>query len=135
MPRRKISYGIVAASFALVGLPLSAYAVVENSESMMSQTPPSVIVFNQKPKADQINVTYAYMPAPGHLVIYGSEDGKPGANVVGSVKLEAGDHRDVAVKLDKTLPAGTSLWASLTNSEKQSFWSNRLPLQNEFLIK
>lgn len=135
MTRRKISHGIAAASFILFGLPISAYALVENSESAMSQTPPSVIVFNQKAKGDQIKITYAYMPSAGHLVIYGSEGGKPGTNVIGSVKLEAGDHRDIAVKLDKDLPAGTSLWASLTNSDKQPFWKRHLPLQNEFLIE
>lgn len=136
MPRRKISHGIVAASIALFGLPLSAYAVVENSQSTASQTPPSVIIFNQKPKANQVNVTYAYLPSAGHLVIYGSHDGKPGTNVIGSAKLDAGDHRNFAVKLDKSLPSGTSVWASLTNSDKQSFWKKgSVPLQNEFMIE
>ncbi|MBS0251774.1 MAG: hypothetical protein JSR78_12010 [Proteobacteria bacterium] len=136
MSRLKISSGIVAASLMLFGVPISAYALVENGASTMSQTPPSVIVFNQKPKNGEINVTYAFMPSAGHFVIYGSNgSGKANDNVVGSVKLDAGAHNDFSVKLDKNLPAGTSLWASLTNSDKQSFWKTSLPLENEFFIK
>jgi hypothetical protein len=136
MPRRKISNGIVAASFVLFGLPVSAYALVDNSSGAVSQTAPSVIVFNQKPKSSEINVTYAFMPAAGHLVLYGSNsEGKANDNVVASMKLDAGAHNDVSVKLNKDLPAGTSLWASLTNADKQPFWKKSLPLQNEFVIK
>jgi hypothetical protein len=129
MSRLKIS-GIAAASLMLIALPSAAYAVVENPAGAVSQTPPSVIVFNQKPKNGQITVTYAFMPAAGHFVVYGANK-----TVVGSAKLDAGAHNDFSVKLDKDLPAGTSLWASLNNSEKQSFWKHSLPLQNEFLIK
>lgn len=136
MSRLKISSGIVAATLVLFAVPMSAYAVVENPSSTMSQTPPSVIVFNQKPKDGQINVTYAFMPSAGHFVIYGSNgSGKANDSIVGSVKLDAGAHNDFSVKLDKDLPAGTALWASLTNSDKQPFWKKSLPLQNEFLIK
>jgi len=136
MSRLKISSGIVAATLVLFAVPMSAYAVVENPSSTMSQTPPSVIVFNQKPKDGQINVTYAFMPSAGHFVIYGSNgSGKANDSIVGSVKLDAGAHNDFSVKLDKDVPAGTSLWASLTNSDKQPFWKKSLPLQNEFLIK
>jgi hypothetical protein len=135
MSRLKIS-GIAAASLVLFALPISAYAVVENPGGAVSQTPPSVIVFNQKPKGGQITVTYAFMPAPGHFVVYGSDNaGKADRTIVGSAKLDAGAHNDFSVKLDKDLKAGTALWASLTNSEKQSFWKHSLPLQNEFLIK
>ena len=134
MPRPNLARAF-AASLMIVGLPISAYAVVENSGAT-STTAPSVIVFNQKPKAGEINVTYAFMPSAGHLVIYGSNSsGKPDKDIVGSVKLDAGSHNDVAVKLDKDLPAGSSLWASLTNAEKQSFWKTSLPLENEFIIK
>jgi len=136
MLRLKVSSGIVAASLMLFGVPLSAYALVDNGSSTMSQTPPSVIVFNQKPKDGQINVTYAFMPEAGHFVVHGSSgSGKASDTVVGSVKLDAGAHNDFSVKLDKDVPAGTSLWASLTNSDKQPFWKTSLPLQNEFLIK
>lgn len=134
MPRRKFTHALAAASFTLCGLPLSAYAVVQNPDATMSQTPPSVIVFNQKPKGNELSVTYAYMPSAGHLVIHNSEGGKVGRDVVGSVKLEAGDHHNIAVKLDKALPSGTSLWASLTDSQKRPF-EQTLPLQNEFRIE
>lgn len=135
MSRLNISGGIVAASLMLFALPMSANALLENSGAA-SQTPPSVIVFNQKPKGGKIHVTYAFMPAAGHLVIYGSNgSGKADKDIVGSLKLDPGAHNDVSVKLDKELPAGTSLWASLTNSDRQSFWKSALPLQNEFMIK
>ncbi|HML29985.1 MAG TPA: hypothetical protein PKE16_14350 [Hyphomicrobium sp.] len=135
MSRLKIS-GIAAASLVLFALPISAYAVVENPAGAVSQTPPSVIVFNQKPKNGQITVTYAFMPAAGHFVVYGSDkSGKADKTVVGSAKLDAGPHNDFSVKLDKEQPAGAPLWASLTNPEKQSFWKHSLPLQNEFMIK
>lgn len=136
MPRLKLSTGLAAASLMLVGLPMSAYALVENPSGTASQTPPSITVFNQKPKSGEINVTYAFMPSAGHLVIYGSNSsGKADKDVVASMKLDAGAHNNIGVKLDKDLPAGTSLWASLTNSEKQPFWKKQLPLQNEFIIK
>ncbi|MFA5956718.1 hypothetical protein [Hyphomicrobium sp.] len=136
MSRLNISGGIVAASLMLFGLPISAYALVDNPAGAVSQTPPSVIVFNQKPKGEEITVTYAFMPSAGNLVIYGSNhSGKHDAKTIGSVKLEAGDHHNIGVKLDKDVPAGTSLWASLTNSNQKSFWKASLPSANEFLIE
>ncbi|MFT3732159.1 MAG: hypothetical protein QM780_12200 [Hyphomicrobium sp.] len=136
MPRLKITSAAAVASILLLGLPISAYALVDDSTSMVSQTPPSVIVFNQKPKEGEINVTYAYLPSAGHLVIHGSNSsGKANDSVIGSTKLDAGAHNNVTVKLDKNVADGTSLWASLTNADKRPFWKTSLPLQNEFLIK
>ncbi len=136
MPRRKIANTVVAASLVLFGLPVSAFALVDTPNSTASQTHPSVIVFNQKPKDGEIKVTYAYLPSPGHLVIYGAEaNGKASSTRLGSVKLEAGDHRDIAVKLDKTVPSGTALWASLTNAEQHPFWKKSLPSENAFIVE
>ena len=137
MPLHKASVRIAAAALAVFSLPIAAYALVDKPEGATSATTPaSVIIFSQKPKGDQITVTYAYMPAPGNLVIHGSSgNGKPDKAVLGSVKLEAGDHRDVGVTLKKMPQAGTSLWASLTNTQDQPFWQTSLPLENEFTIK
>lgn len=136
---KKISGGLAVTALALFSLPIAAYALVDNPEgasSQAAQTAASVIVFNQKPKGNQVTVTYAFMPSAGQLVIHGAgKNGKPDEAIFGSVALEAGDHRDIGVKLEKTPAPGTAVWASLMNSEKKSFWSAELPLQNEFVIE
>jgi hypothetical protein len=127
--------GFVAASLAAVALPIAAHAVVGGGDTTAAQTAPSVIVFNQKLKGDDVKVTYAYLPSAGNLVIHGDSAGKADSKVLGSVKLEAGDHRDVSVKLNSAPKAGTALWASLTNADQKSFWSQSLPSENHFKIE
>jgi hypothetical protein len=136
---RTIGSVLATAVFTLCSLPIVAYALVDKPSEgapQAAQTSASVIVFNQKLKGDQITVTYAFMPAAGQLVIHGSgKDGKADKVVFGSLALEAGDHRDIGVKLDKTPSPGTALWATLTTAEKTSFWPAGLPLQNEFRVE
>jgi hypothetical protein len=136
---KKIGGGLAVVALAVFSVPLAAYALVDNqneASSQTAQTPASVIVFSQKPKGDQITVTYAFMPTAGHLVIHGSsKNGKPDDAVFGSIPLQAGDHRDIGVKLEKAPAPGTKLWASLTNSEKKSFWPSSLPAENEFHVQ
>jgi len=73
---------------------------------------PSVLVRNQKVKADTISITYANLPKAGTLAIFeAGAKGGPGRKEIGHVALAAGDHRQVKVKLDQMPRTGTRLWA------------------------
>jgi hypothetical protein len=102
---------LVAATVATIGLLTASSAFAADI------FPPSVIALNQKPKSNQVSITYANLPQKGTLAIHGSDpSGSRGAKVLGQAKMDAGDHRNVAIKLSTTPKAGSRLWAAVETS-------------------
>ena len=86
---------------------------------------PSVTVLNQKLKNDAVSITYAFLPKDGTLAILsGDPSNKTGASVVGSVALQAGDHREVKVPLSSEPKAGTRLWAQIEQGKSGKPFAN-----------
>ena len=86
---------------------------------------PSVTVLNQKLKKDAVSITYAFLPKDGTLAILsGDPSNKTGASVVGSVALQAGDHREVKVPLSSEPKAGTRLWAQIEQGKSGKPFAN-----------
>ena len=126
----------VVVALVVLGAPLAGHAAVSKTEPNMPQTAPSVIALNQKLKKDQVTVTYAYLPVDGYLVIYGSDkNGHRGDKPLGRIELKAGDHRNVAVKLDSAPATGSALWVSLSGENQESYWPKTLPLENKFKVQ
>lgn len=127
---------LVVAALAVLSMPLAGHAAISKTEPGISQTAPSVIALNQKLRNDQVTVTYAYLPADGFLAIYGSDkNGHLGDKPLGRIELKAGDHRNVAVKLDSAPATGSALWVSLSGENQESYWPKALPLQNKFKVE
>lgn len=141
-----------AAGMALLGvLVAAAHATTATSPAPTTaaskySSEPSVLVFDQKPTGDQINVDYANLPSNGYVVIYSSgADGKVAKDVVGHAELKAGDHRNFKVKLTSVPQPGSALWASIyvdadgkpgfDDKKDSSIWSSGIPSGNRFLIK
>lgn len=134
--------GIVAGVAGVAALSLAATAAVPGAA-----TEPSVLVFDQAHKSGTIKVDYAFLPKKGYVVVYSADAaGKPTGEPLAHVPLEAGDHRDISVKLTAIPTAGTKLWASLYEDSdgKPGFakgadvalWPNgKLPLENAFTIR
>ena len=111
---------VLGGGLALLMLPaLAATAHAVTSEAgapstQSSMSPPSVLTFDQKPDGQSVLLRYAYLPKNGYVVIYGSgADGKPGDDPLGNIALNAGDHRDIKVKLDAAPAAKSQLWTAL----------------------
>jgi len=110
-------------------------------------TEPSVLVFDQAPKNGAVNVSYAYLPQDGYVLIYSADaDGKRSADPIGSAALKAGDHRDVSVKLTAAPAPGAKLLAVLyqdkdgkpgpTRGTDVSFWPDgKIPSENAFTVR
>lgn len=113
-------------------LPAVGYAAQSKVEA---QTAPSIIAFNQALKNDQVTVKYAYLPADGFLEVFGATgNGSRGDKPIGRIELKAGDHRDVAVKVDSAPPKGSSLWIGLADNNGQQ-WRQTLPAANRVEIQ
>lgn len=123
----------------LVGATMSALAAT-------SVTEPSVIAFDQKPQNGQITLDYAYLPAKGYAVVYDADkDGNPIKEPLGHVELNAGDHRNVKIKLNAEPASGTKVWVSLYHDKDgkpgfdrqadASYWSGALPAANRLTIR
>lgn len=135
-------FASLAAAAAVAGLATSALAI-----TAAPATDPSVLVFDQSLSGEQINVSYAYLPRDGHIVIYAADGaGKPGGDPLGSAAVKAGSHVNVKVKLDKPGTAGTKLWAALyedkdgkpgfTKGAEAALWNaGKLPIENQFTIR
>jgi hypothetical protein len=111
-----------------------------------SQTPPSILVFDQKVDGSEVLIEYAYMPSDGYILVYGADkDGNKKGEPLGKLALEAGDHRKFKVPLTSAPPAGSAAWASLyanvdgkpgiDRNQDKSFWAQALPMENRFLIR
>lgn len=93
----------------VVGMVL-AMASVAHAENIL----PSVTALNQKPKNDAVSITYAYLPQNGRLVILSGDPAeKSSASLIGATDLDAGDHRNVAVKLTSEPKSGAHVWAAV----------------------
>ena len=133
---------VVAAGLAsaiLVNLTIAAYAET-------SATPPSVLIFDQKPQDGQITVEYAYLPSNGYVVLYGADkNGQPVHEPLGHIELKAGDHRKIGIKLNNATQNGKTMWAALyvdkdskpgfDKTADASIWNDELPLENRFVVR
>lgn len=136
--RSKTALSMLTAA-ALVG----AAAVAQAAPS----TDPSILVFDQAAKGEEIKLSYVHLPKNGYVAIYATDSqGKATGEPLGSVSLKAGDHRDVAVKLSKTPSPGTALKAAmyedtdnkpgLQKGADAAVWGEgRIPPENKFVIR
>lgn len=134
--------GMFAGAAAVAALSAAAVAAVP-----APTTEPSVLVFDQTHKGDSVKIDYVYLPKKGYVVIYGADAaGKPTGEPLAHVPLEAGDHRNISVKLTAVPTAGSKLWASLyedsdgkpgfAKGSDVSLWSDgKLPQENAFTIR
>jgi hypothetical protein len=127
------------ASAVVVGLNIAAYAET-------SATPPSVLIFDQKPQDGKVMVEYAHLPSNGYVVLYGADkNGQPIREPIGHVELKAGDHRRVDIKLYTAPQSGTHMWAALYSDKDgkpgfdktadASIWNDELPFENRFVVR
>ena len=133
---------VVAAGLAsaiVVNLTIAAYAET-------SATPPSVLIFDQKPQDGQITVEYAYLPSNGYVVLYGADkNGQPIREPLGHIELKAGNHRKFSIKLNNAAQSSDSMWAALyvdkdskpgfDETADASIWNDELPLENRFVVR
>ena len=103
-----------------MALLFSTFAVVPNvgaqssPQAQVPPYPPSVTVLDQELENGEVSVTYAFLPKPGKLTILSGDPEKASdASVIGSIELQAGDHRQVKVPLTNAPKAGTQLWAKV----------------------
>lgn len=127
------------ASAFLVGLTIATSAET-------SATPPSVLIFDQKPQDGKVTVAYAHLPSDGYVVLYGADkNGQPVREPIGHVELKAGDHRQFGIKLNTAPQSGTQMWAALYTDKDgkpgfdkaadASIWNDKLPVENHFIIQ
>lgn len=92
------------------GAVVPAHAAVSDSFA----APASVLAFDQKLNGEAITVDYVQIPAAGYVAVY-KTDGKamPIGEPIGHTRVETGDHRQVLIKLSKTLKSGEKLWVTL----------------------
>jgi hypothetical protein len=108
-------------------LLFAAFAVVPNvaaessPQAQVPPYPPSVTVLDQELKNDEVSITYAFLPKNGKLTIFsGDPEETSDASVIGSVELQAGDHRQVKVPVTNMPGAGTQLWAKVEEGKGDS---------------
>jgi hypothetical protein len=153
MPITNTSSKVAALGLALLIAPaasLSAYATTDMAAPAAARdatTPPSVLVFDQKPDNSSVTVKYVYLPRSGYIAIYNTDaNGKATGDPLGHVALKAGDHRDVKVQLSKAPAAAAKLQASLyedkdgdsklDKSKDLAFWADaKLPAGGMFQIQ
>jgi hypothetical protein len=137
---------IVAGGLALLMTPALATTAFADTRNH-ALVDPTVTIFNQKAQGQTVSVSYAHLPKPGYIVIYGSDaSGKPTGDPLGSIALKAGDHRDFKVELKAAPAPETKLWAAmyedkdgdakLDKSKDVAFWpGGKLPWENNFQIQ
>lgn len=141
----KLSHGLTGLAAGVAGI--AALSIAATAATPAPTGEPSVLVFDQPHKGGAVNISYAYLPKKGYVVIYAAgTSGKPSGEPLAHLPLEAGDHRNISVMLN-TMPApGTKLWATLyedsdgkpgfTKGADVSLWANgKLPLENAFSIR
>lgn len=133
----------VVAGAAVLGAAKAALAVTAAGGLT---TPPSVLVFNQKLTNGAVDVAYANIPSKGYLVVMGSDaQGMPQGTPLGSASINAGDHRNVKVKLSGEPKAGDRLWVSMSldsdnkpgydAAADKAVWPGKLPSENMFVVQ
>lgn len=97
--------------------------------------PPSVLALNQKPKGNDVSITYAYFPQKGKLAVYRSDArGGRGRTRLGEVNIGAGDHRNVMIKLKAAPKPGTKLWAAVEQKNGNLFKDQGMPAEQSFKV-
>jgi hypothetical protein len=129
MLKPAISRIAVMVGAAALTLPLATAAFAADT------FPPSVIALNQKPKGGDVSITYANLPAKGTLAIFSSDaQGRMSRTRVGKVALDAGDHRNIKVKLNSTPRDGARLWAVLEQPDGRAFKNQRSSFDRSFQV-
>ena len=91
-------------------------------------------------------MTYANIPAKGYIAVVGSDaKGMATGQPLGTQMVEAGDHRNVKIKLTEQPKAGDKLWVSLylDTDGKPTFdakadkpvWADQPPFMNAFTVR
>lgn len=137
-----------AAVLSIMTVAMPAYAVQNPAMNSAASATihPSVIVFDQKPVNSAVKLTYVYVPAKSFAVVYGSDQkGKESSEAIGSVAIEAGDHRDLKIPLTGEAKPGAKLWISLNEAKggntfdqknDVAYWaSGDLPAANSFIVR
>ncbi|HVZ03497.1 DUF7282 domain-containing protein [Hyphomicrobium sp.] len=144
----QLKTAIVAASVAaalLASLPASAMTKDPASNQVQTQTPASVLVFNQKAGENSVKVSYVYLPDNGYVAIFADENGRRSDAVLGFTPLEKGNHNEVAVEIKESARPGSALWATLYKDvdgdkildvrKDLALWPDSDPLEHQFLIE
>ena len=136
MLNRTASRIAVMVGAAVLAAPLSTAVLAATSNQRSADTyPPSVIALSQKPKAGEVSITYANLPQKGTLAIFGSDaQGKIGKTRVGKVALDAGDHRNIKVKVSPMPGDGARLWAVLEQPDGKPFTNQRSSRDRSFKV-
>jgi hypothetical protein len=101
----------------LSGLLLATLLASGAALAATKGTHASIIAMSQKLKNDAVSITYAYLPKDGSLAVYPvGSSGKMEKTAAGTVKLTAGDHRDVSVSLSPAPKAGEKFEAVILQS-------------------
>jgi hypothetical protein len=111
-----------------------------------SSTPASVLAFDQKIADGKIEITYAYLPVDGYVVIYEIDrQTKRGDGPLGHTALKAGPHIKFQVPITKVAASGTTVSAvvysdaddklGFDNSRDTPLWPDVIPTESRFLIK
>ncbi len=141
--KTKIAVVTMAMLFGAAAAPLAVHAAANNTE-----TPPSVLAFDQLPKDNSLTISYAYLPQTGYVAVYkGEANAGPSGAPIGHTSLSSGDHRDFKVTLSEPVNAGEQLWISMyKDTDKdpsfdpgkgdQPVWSkDALPMQNMIVVR
>lgn len=138
----------VAASVAaalLASFPASAMTKDSETGQVQTQTPPSVLVLNQKAGGKSVKVSYVYLPDNGYVAIFADQNGKRSDTALGFTPLDKGNHNDVAVEIKEGARPGSALWATLYKDvdgdkildlgKDSALWPNGDPIENQFLVE
>jgi hypothetical protein len=107
--------------------------------------PASLIVFDQKLDKPEVRVSYIFASEKSFAVVYGGGENSEGAKkVLGTLAVDAGDHRDVKIPLSNSAQPGEALWVSLYRSGDAefnsktdvSYWADQsLPSTHGFVVQ
>jgi hypothetical protein len=145
MPAR-LSVSVFALVVATCAFTPSAFAMPEATVTAAA-TPASVIVFDQKLDSPEVKVSYIFAPEKSFAVVHQGDEKSEGAKkLLGTLALDAGDHRDLKIPLSNPAKSGDGLWISLYrakgggaefNSETDvSYWADQgLPSTHGFVVQ
>jgi hypothetical protein len=144
MPAR-LSVSVFAFALATCAFAPSAFAMPE-AGATAAATPASVLVFDQKLDGSQVRVSYIFAPQKSFAVVHAGEKAEGAKKVLGTLALDAGDHRDLTIPLSNSAKSGDALWISLYpnrsdgaefNSETHvSYWADEdLPSTHSYIIQ
>ncbi len=121
--------GLTAGAIALAALLGTGVAMAR------SAFPPSVLALNQKEKANDVSITYAYFPQKGTLAIYASDArGRMEKAPLAKVAVDAGDHRNLKIALSPAPKSGTKLWAVVQHANGSPFTDHGKAAEQSFKV-